>query len=89
MKKILLFIALFGCSSPRSEMNEINLKKININMHIKEVNKIMGIPSSINIDYFRNDEYDFRYTAPSKYEDDFHIFISRKDSLVIRIADGN
>lgn len=63
-------------------------KKNQIGMMINDVKRIMGEPEMIEIYPYNPKEYVFRYLSPSGYEDQFHIYISRSDSTVIRIDDG-
>ncbi len=58
-------------------------------MRVEEIKTIMGEPNGIEIIPGRyENEFDFQYIAPSGYSDNFHIFINRKDSIVLRISDG-
>ncbi|WP_200503983.1 hypothetical protein [Adhaeribacter terrigena] len=53
---------------------------------MKEVEKIMGKPDTILI--FSAKYYGYMYDAPFGMSDNFYIFISKKDSLVVGINDG-
>jgi len=57
-------------------------------MKLNQVKAIMGMPDQILINSFQDMEYDVLYIAPSKYDDDFHVYVSRPDSTVVRIVNG-
>lgn len=82
-------LGLTACKdSPVADKNAENLKKLKLGMRIEEVEKIMGTPETIEIYPFNKEEYVFRYLSPFGYSDQFYIFISRKDSTVVRIGNG-
>lgn len=87
---IILSIFVFSCStsSEKSLMNESNINKIGIGMNLNQVRDILGVPDQILIDPFNDKEFDVVYAAPSKYEDDFHVYLLRQDSSVLRIVNG-
>ncbi len=85
---VILLISIVACNSPRSEENAEKLKRIEIGMRIEEVEKIMGKPARITIAPYRPNKYDFMYNAPAGTSDNFHIYISREDSTVISINNG-
>jgi outer membrane protein assembly factor BamE (lipoprotein component of BamABCDE complex) len=85
---IVLLISIAACDSPRSEENAENLKQIGVGMRIEEVEKIMGKPAKIIISPYEPNRYDFMYNAPFGMSDNFHIYISREDSTVISINNG-
>lgn len=86
---IVLLILVVSCSSPRAKLNEENVKKIEVDMNLVSVLEVMGLPDEISISPYRPSEFDFQYSSPSGYGDDFHIFISRTDSTVLRVAKGD
>ncbi len=88
---IAFFYAFFACStsSERSRSNERNINKIKVGMNLDQVKDIMGVPDQVLIYPFNDKEYDVIYTAPSKYDDDFHVYLSRQDSTVLRVVDGD
>lgn len=90
IKAIYLFCILlvYSCSSPVSEKNAENIKKVEIGMTLDEVLKIMNNPEKVVIYPYNNDEYVYLYTSPTGYSDNFRIYISRRDSIVLRIGDG-
>ena len=69
-------------------MNEGNITKIHTGMKLNEVKDLMGTPDQILINPFNDSEFNIIYIAPSKYDDDFHVFVGRQDSVVLRIVDG-
>lgn len=69
-------------------MNEMNIDKVEVGMKLYQVQNIMGVPDHILIHPFNDKELDVVYYAPPKYDDDFHVFVLRKDSSVVRIANG-
>lgn len=83
---VVIFIACF--SSPVAKKNAENIKKIQPGMTMEEVKKIMDEPDRIIIYPLNDKEYEFEYISPTGYSDYFRIFISRSDSIVLRIADG-
>jgi outer membrane protein assembly factor BamE (lipoprotein component of BamABCDE complex) len=92
IKQFLLMITLFSvfaCSSPKDEINAANIVKVKVGMKIHEVKNIMGNPDEVIINTFKEQEFDFIYSSPSKYGDDFHVFCSRNDSTVLRVALGD
>jgi outer membrane protein assembly factor BamE (lipoprotein component of BamABCDE complex) len=84
------FLIIISCSAPseRSMTNEKNINKIRIGMKLNQVKDTMGIPDQILIDPFNDKEFDVVYIAPSKYDDDFHVYVLRQDSSVVRIVNG-
>ena len=83
-----IFSVIFSCStsSERSKMNEKNINKISIGMKLNQVKDTMGMPDQVLIDPFNDKEFDVLYIAPSKYDDDFHVYVLRQDSTVLRIV---
>lgn len=57
-------------------------------MKLNQVKDIMGMPDQVLIDPFNDKEFDVLYIAPSKYDDDFHVYVLRQDSTVLRIVNG-
>lgn len=92
MKNVLLifflFLLLFGCDSKQTDRNAVEIKKIKTGMSVKEVRELLGTPNKIRMPPLITDEVDLIYSSPFGYSDNFHIFISKRDSTVIRIGDG-
>ena len=93
MKIVILISSLllfcYGCGpSPVAKRNAVNIKNIKPGMRIELVKKIMGEPEQIRILPFNDKEYEFQYISPSLYSDDFRIYFSRNDSIVLRVVDG-
>jgi outer membrane protein assembly factor BamE (lipoprotein component of BamABCDE complex) len=68
--------------------NERNIDKVKVGMKLNRVQDIMGVPDQILIYPFNDKEFDVVYTAPPKYDDDFHVYVLRQDSSVVRIVNG-
>lgn len=85
---VLFSFKLQSCDSPVAKENSVNIKKIEVGMTIKEVKKIMGEPEKTVIQPFNENEIELQYLSPSGYSDHFRVFISRSDSIVLRIGDG-
>ena len=93
---IILFLIIIGnffCATHngKPEKNYENLKKVKISMKMDTVIKIMGQPDTIIIDRFGNPKYYYGFMYKSQFgmSDNFYIYISQKDSLVVGINDGN
>ena len=54
----------------------------------KEVRGIMGNPDKIETQPLYDQEYNFLFEAPTGYSDNFRVFFTKKDSIVIRVGDG-
>jgi outer membrane protein assembly factor BamE (lipoprotein component of BamABCDE complex) len=100
MKLITIFITLFlfivfSCTNLKQNSsekeNQINLEKVRIGMKERDVIEIMGIPDTILIDPLKTSKsyYWYMYKAPFGMSDNFYIFISKQDSVVEGISDGN
>lgn len=91
MIPLTILSVIFSCSSPPSErvmMNERNIDEVKVGMKLNQVRDIMGVPDQVLIYPFNDKEFDVVYTAPPKYDDDFHVYVLRQDSSVLRIANG-
>lgn len=88
---LIILSIIFCCSSPPSErtmMNERNIGKVKVGMKLNQVQDIMGVPDQILIYPFNDKEFDVVYIAPPKYDDDFHVYVLRQDSTVLRVVSG-
>lgn len=91
MRKVLLRMLCIiicinqGCAGGYTQ-NANNIKKVRIGMHKEQVIDIMGVPESIDADSFDKERYSYIYGAPMLYSDNFYIFFSRKDSVVVAIG---
>lgn len=74
-----------GCTGKYTQ-NANNIKKVQIGMDKKQVINIMGVPEFIDADTFDKERYSYIYGAPMLYSDNFYIFFSRKDSVVVAIG---
>ena len=79
-------VSFLSCDSPQEKMNYQNLKKVKKGMRIEEVLGIMGKPDTILL--FNPENYGYMYNAPSGMSDNFYIYITREDSIVVGINDG-
>ncbi|WP_223577822.1 hypothetical protein [Sphingobacterium sp. GVS05A] len=88
MKKLLLMVMVLGCSENQGDRNYDNLKKIELGMHYDKVVDIMG-GATDSID-FEGDtlRFNLKYKSAVGSSDDYFIFFSKKDNLVIAIGDG-
>ena len=85
----LISLLLEGCKdSPKATENAKNIKRIELGMSLDSVELIMGEPEVILIYPYNKEEYKYRYISPSGYSGEFYIFISRRDSVVLRLGDG-
>lgn len=78
-----------GCSENQGDKNYNNLKNIKLGMHYNKVISIMGPPTdSIK---FEGDtlRFNLKYQAAIGASDDYFVFFSKKDSLVVAIGDGH
>ena len=58
-------------------------------MTVHEVNEIMGKPDSTTLFPFDSLRFNFLYYSPVGMSDNFYVFFSKKDSLVVAIGDGS
>jgi hypothetical protein len=87
---IFFIVSFLACSSSeKPSQNEQNIKKIMIGMKLKEMKEIMGDPEEVLVYPKRDNEYSFRYLAPSGLSGDYEVFVSRKDSTVVSIYYGD
>ena len=85
----IISVIIGGCKdSLKAKENSKNIKRIEPGMTLDSVELIMGEPEVILIYPYNKKEYKYRYISPSGYSSEFYIFISRKDSVVLRIGDG-
>lgn len=93
MKKVvliaLIFICFFSCLNPKANENKKNLQKVKSGMHLKEVIYIMGLPDTIISEPLHSNRIWYVYKSSSLMADNFYIYISKNDSLVEGINDGN
>lgn len=80
-----IIFLLNSCGDPKLDKNEQNLKKVKVNMTVLQVEALMGKPDAI---FTEANLFRYMYKAPSGMSDDFYIFFSQKDSIVISINDG-
>jgi hypothetical protein len=87
---LILLMTHFGvsCLQSKADKNVKLIKKIKVGMTEKQVRGIMGNPDKVGAYPFYDQEYNFLYEAPIGFSDDFRVFFSKNDSLVIRIGDG-
>jgi len=71
-----------------AKKNAINIGMVAPGLTYQNVVEIMGEPERIILQPFNNQEIELEYLSPSGYSDEFRVFISRDDKLVIRVADG-
>jgi hypothetical protein len=86
---MLLILCCLSCKeNPKAKENYYNLEKINKGMHINEVFSIMGRPDDTAVVTSRDTIWGIKYISPSGMSDDFYIYFSKKDSIVIGINRG-
>ena len=90
MKTIMAFLIILfsGCSESQESKNYENFKKIKLEMDYNEVINIMGSPmnsAQLNNDTLR---FSIAYSSVSGSSDDYYIFFSKRDSIVVAIGDG-
>lgn len=90
MKNIISFLLILslGCSESQENKNYESLKKIKLGMNYDDVINILGAPT--NIGQFDHDSLRFSiaYSSVSGSSDDYYIFFSKRDSIVVAIGDG-
>jgi len=80
-----LFFIIGSCNQSNQNENWSNLKKVHTGMKYLEVETVMGKPDKIENETSR---IRLTYKAPIGMSDDFYIFLSKEDSMVVGITDG-
>jgi hypothetical protein len=89
LNPFLTLLLLTSCNNPRADKNYVNLRQIKKGMHMNKVIKIMGQPDTIIIEPENTNKLWFMYESSAGMSDNFYIYISKKDSIVEGINDGN
>jgi hypothetical protein len=86
---MLLILCCLSCKeNPKAKANYYNLEKVKEGMHFNEVYSIMGNPDETGVLTPNDSIFGLKYFSPRGMSDNFYIYFSKKDSIVIGINRG-
>lgn len=94
MYKSILYPVLFAliflsCNNPNADKNYEHMQQIKKGMHLEKVLTIMGKPDTIFAEPENSNRIWYMYKSSVGMSDNFYIYISKKDSLVTGVNEGN